>query len=51
VCSSDLSELVEPSLRLILEKRVQMSKDKILDPGEIFVQGAIMEYIDTREEE
>lgn len=39
------------SLEMALEKRVQLSKESLLDPAEIFVQGSMMKYVDTREQE
>lgn len=45
------SNFAHSSLEMALEKRVQLSQEGFLDQGEIFVQGSMMEYVDTREQE
>lgn len=45
------SSFAHASLEMALERRVQLSQEGFLDQGEIFVQGSMMEYVDTREQE
>jgi hypothetical protein len=37
-----------PSADKVLDKRVKLSQDGLLDQGEIFIQGPIMKYVDTK---
>lgn len=42
------TESVNPTLDSLLEKRIQLSKNGFVDPGEVFIQGSTMKYVDAR---